>query len=65
MAHIPVAGALREQIETPGGLLAISVLRDAPDAAYEAALAPIAGARARVIANKVRLRNASEAAAKR
>ena len=65
MAHIAVAGALREKIETLCGLLTIGVLRDAPDAAYEAVLAPLAGDRARGIADKVRLRNASEAAAKR
>ena len=65
MAHIPVAGALREKIETPCGLLAIGVLRDAPDAAYEAVLAPLAGGRARGIADKVRLRDGSRAAAKR
>ena len=65
MAHISVAGALREKIETLCGLLAIGVLRDAPDAAYEAVLAPLAGDCARVIANKMRLRNANEAAAKR
>lgn len=63
MAHIAAAGALREKIEALCGL--IDVLRDAPDAAYEAVLAPIAGGRARVIANKVRLRDASEAAAGR
>ena len=65
MAHISVAGALREKLETLCDLLAIDVLRDAPDAAYEAVLAPLVGDRARGIADKVRLRNASEAAARR
>ena len=65
LAHISVAGALREKLETICDLLAIDVLRDAPDAAYEAVLAPLVGDRARGIADKVRLRDASEAAAGR
>ena len=65
MAHLSVAGALREKLETLCGLLAIDVLRDAPDAAYEAVLAPLVGDRARGIADMVRLRDESRAAAKR
>ena len=65
MAHISVAGALQEKIETLCGLLAIDVLRDAPDATYEAVLAPLVGDRARSIADMVRLRDESQAAVKR
>ena len=65
LAHISVAGALREKLETLCDLLAIDVLRDAPDAAYEAVLAPLVADRARDIADMVRLRDASEAAAGR
>ena len=47
-------------------LLVIDVLREKPPAArQQAGPAPLVGARARGIADKVRLRNASEAAARR